>query len=225
MLIDPIIFFALLIATIAVSICLIILITSYVKVLKKYNLLLTTQDRLKDHDHKKEIEILENARQKAAKIIGDARFVEDKTKNEFHSKLETFSLNEVRDFEKAANDLLAIYKQELKDLKTNTIKMASNITKDIESNTVSELKDFKEILKKETYASQKIVEEKIEEEYEQAKKEIEAYREERLKKVEDQIYNIIQNVSTLVLGKALSAQEHEQIILEALEKAKKQKVL
>ena len=199
----------------AISISLIILITSYVKVIKKYNLLIREQQRPKLHDHKKEIEILENAREKAAKIIG----------NQVNDKLKTVSLNEIRDFEKAANDLLAIYKQELEDLKSSTIKIASNITKDIESNTISELKDFKEILKKETYASQKIVEEKIEEKYSEMKKELEAYRQERLKKIEDEIYNIIQNISMLVLGRSLSVRDHEEMILEALEKAKKEKAI
>jgi len=224
MIIEPLIFFVLLTSTIVFSITLVVLITSYLKVLKNYNLLLRLEERLKHHDHKKEIEILENARQKAAKIIGDARIVEDKTKSEFHNQLKTVSLNEVRDFEKAANDLLDVYKQELENLKTNTIKMASNITKDIESNTISELKDFKEILKKETYASQKIVEEKIEHDYSQTKKEIEAYKQERLKKVDEEIYNILQNVSILVLGKAISLEDHEQIVIDALNKAKEEKV-
>jgi len=215
MLIDPFIFFTLIIAAITVSISLIILIASYVKVLKKYNYLLRQQESLKMHDHRKAIEILEKARQKAATLL----------ENQVHNELKTVSLNEIRDFEKAANDLLAFYKQELEDIKTSTIKIASNITKDIESNTISELKDFKEILQKETYASQKIVEEKVEEEYSEMKKELEAYRQERLKKIEDEIYNIIQDVSMLVLGRSLSVRDHEELILEALEKAKKKKVL
>lgn len=225
MIIEPILFFVLLTGTISLSITLIILIASYATMLKKHNLLLKETQNLKIHGHKKEIEILEGARQKAAKILADAHFVDNNATKEFQEQLKTVSLNEVKDFEKVAVVLLEAYKKELEALKANTIKIANNTTKDIENNTIQELKDFKEILKKETYASQKIVEEKIEEEYTQTEKEIEAYKAERIKKVEDEIYNILQNVSTLVLGKAISMEDHEQLVIDALNKAKEKNVL
>lgn len=225
MIIEPVLFFVLLTGTIALSIALIILIASYTTMVKNHNLLLKETQHLKTHDHKKEIEILEGARQKAAKILADAHFVDNNTTKEFQDQLKTVSLNEVKDFEKVAVVLLEAYKKELQALKTNTINIANNITKDIENNTIEELKDFKEILKKETYASQKIVEEKIEEEYAQTEKEIEAYKALRIKKVEDEIYNILQNVSTLVLGKAISLEDHEQLVIDALNKAKEERVL
>lgn len=222
---EPLIFFALITATISVSIALTILIASEVKMLKKYNLLLKENERLRLQEHKKELEILEAARQKAAKIIAEAHFVADNTKQEFQEQLRIVSLNKTKDFENIASDFLKLYKQDLEDLKLNTIKIVNNITKDIENNTVMELKDFKEILKKETYASQKIVEGKIEEVYAETNKEIETYKEDRIKKVEDEIYNIIQNVASLVLGKAISLKDHEQLVVDALNKAKEKSVL
>lgn len=225
MIIEPVLFFILLTGTIALSIAIIILIASYAAIVKKHNLLLKEKDHLKLQEHKKELQILEDARTKAARILADAHFVDNNAKNEFQEQLKTVSLNEVKDFEKVAVTLLEAYKKELEDLKENTIKIASNITKDIESNTEGELKDFKDILTKETYASQKIVEQKIEEQYAQTEKEIQAYKTQRIKKVEDEIYNVIQNVARIVLGKAISLQDHEQLVIDALNKAKEKSVL
>lgn len=225
MIIEPVLFFILLTGTIALSIVVIILIASYATILKKHDILLKESERIKLQEHKKELQILEDARAKAAKILADAHFVDNNAKNEFQEQLKTVSLNEVKDFEKVAVTLLEAYKKELEGLKANTIKIASNITKDIESNTEAELEDFKETLKKETYESQKIVEQKIEGQYLQTEKELETYRQERIKKVEDEIYNIIQNVAKAVLGKAISLEDHEQLIIDALNKAKEEGVL
>lgn len=218
------IFFPLIISVIATGGALLMLAVSHLKMLKKYNLLLKEENHLK-HEHKKELEILEDARKKAAKIIGDAHFVDNNAKNQFQEQLKTVSLNAIKDFEKTSGDFLKAYRKELEDLKLNTVKIVNSITKDIESDTLSELKDFKEILKKETYASQKIVEQKIEKDYEEAKKAIDAYKAEKIKVIEDDIYKVLQTVSVLVLGKALSLQDHENLIIDALNQAKRERII
>ncbi len=42
-----------------------------------------------------------------------------------------------------------------------------------------------------------------------------------LKKAEEEIYKILETVSKLTLGKSIPLGDHEQLIIEALEKAKK----
>lgn len=175
--------------------------------------------------HKKASFILEEARNEAIKIVANANLFEDSTKKQFDQELKRISEGQVKTLEKLSYDLLNVYQKELADLKENNIKMMNIILKDIENSTIADLKDFREILKKETFASQKIVETKIEETYKAAQKEIEDYRTERLKKVEGQIYEIIKSVSMLALGKTLSLQDHEQLIIDALEKAKKEEAV
>ena len=224
MTIDPVIFFDLVLSLVILTVILMVIVVSHLRMIKRLNLLQKEEDRLKQHEQKKSFEILEDARQKAEKIIGNAHFEDQGLKKEFREQLKLVSINSLKAFEEASLDFLKSYQKELIDSKLNTIKIVSNISKDIESDTVSELKDFKEILKKETYASQIIVEQKIEEEYTQTQKEIEDYKTERMKKVENQIYNIIQTVSILVLGKAISLADHESLVIDSLNKAKREKV-
>ncbi len=225
MTLEPIVFFALIIDIFILSLSLGAIVIYYTNTLRKLQALnkekITTQkDLLKKSDL-----ILEEAREKALKIISDANLFDDSTRKLFDQELKRIGEGQVKTLEKLSYDLLNIYQKELGELKDNNIKMVNIISKDIENSTVAELKDFKEILKKETFESQKIVEDKIEDAYKIAQKEIEDYKLERIKKVESQIYEIIQNVSKIVLGKTLSLQEHEQLVIDSLEKAKNEGTL
>jgi len=225
MTIEPIVFFDLIIAIFILSLSLGAIVISYANTLRKLQALHEEKSTTQKEMLKKSDLILEEAREKALKIVSDANLFEDSTKKLFEQELKRTAESQAKTLEKLSYDFLSVYQKELTDLKENNIKMMINISKDIENSVIAELKDFREILKKETFASQKIVEGKIEDAYKIAQKEIEDYRAERLKKVEDQIYEIIQNVSKVVLGKTLSLEEHEQLVMDALEKARKEEAV
>ena len=223
--IEPIVFFDLVIAILILATGLIMLVISYVKTLQKSQSFHKEGEDIRSQAYKKAELILEDARNKGLKIIANAQFIEGNTKNELYDEIKALSQSKVKSFEKASLELLKTYKQELDDLKVKNIEIVENITKSIERSTLAELKDFEEILKEETFASQKIVEGKTEEDYKAAQKAIETYKTERLKEIEDQIYEIIERVSKLVLSKALTLEDHEQLVIDALNKARKEEVL
>lgn len=220
--IEPIVFFDLVITTVVLASVLGVVVHSYAKTLQNFNILQKKEADIESEAHKKASHILQEARSKAIKIIEDTNVSYELLKKTFEQQLKAASYHSSQKFEGISDEFLKVYQKTLTDLKDNNIKIISNISKDIENSTRLELEDFKETLKKETLDSQKIVEGKIEQGYQMAEKELEDYKAERLKKIEDEIYNIIQNVSKEVLGKTLSLQEHEQLVIEALEKAKKE---
>ena len=75
-----------------------------------------------------------------------------------------------------------------------------------------------------TVSSEKLVQKKIDTDYLTVKKEIQNYKEIELKKIDQEIYGLLEKVSKLVLGKALTLSEHEDLIEKSLEKAKKEGV-
>lgn len=223
--IEPIVFFVLIIAILILSLSLGAIVMSYTKIVRKLHDLhkernITQKEMLNKSDH-----ILEEAREKAIKIVDSANLFEDSTKKIFDQELKRTTGAQIKTLEKLSYDFLNAFQKELIELKENNIKMMGNVSKDIENSVIAELKDYREILKKETYDSQKIVEGKIEEAYKAAEKEIGDYKTAQQKIVEAQIYDIIQNVSKIVLGKTLSLQEHEQLVIDALENAKKEGTL
>ena len=84
--------------------------------------------------------------------------------------------------------------------------------------------DFKKMLAEITISQEEEAKRKIENVYQAMLVEVEKARDERLQKLGEEIFNILTSVSLRVLGKSLSVSDHEQLILEALEKAKKEGV-
>jgi len=58
----------------------------------------------------------------------------------------------------------------------------------------------------------------------QTENNIKDYKKERLKEIDQKIYQIIGEVAKKTIGKAIDISTHEQLVMEALEKAKKQKI-
>lgn len=172
----------------------------------------------------KAIKIIDDANNQAVDIISKATLSTDLSSQNFKEDLANASSDQIKKFEKATSDFTNMYTKTLQDLRTKNIEVFQNISKDIETNTMDEVKNFKESMKRLTTLSQKEVKRKIEVDYEAARKEIESYKKEELGKIDLKIYEFLGKVSKLVLGKAISLSEHEDLIEKSLEKAKKEGV-
>ncbi|OGH23306.1 MAG: hypothetical protein A2958_00045 [Candidatus Levybacteria bacterium RIFCSPLOWO2_01_FULL_38_13] len=219
-------------ALLVVSVALWVMVISYSQLLKKMNSYQRQADDLKKQINYKESRIIDEAREKAREIIDEAlekaqRVISESQSTNSQAKkmlddaLEALIKHQISYFEKASQDFLNEYRRELGALKQRSVQIARNVSEDIGKHTLEEVQDFDSILQKETIAAQKIVEDKIEDQYSGAQKEVEEYKNEMMKKAEEEIYKILENVSKIALGKGLSLQEHEQLIIDALEKAKK----
>lgn len=231
--INPIVFFDIVIALFVVSAALIAMTISYTRIFKKLLSHQKKYDELLDKINEKETDLLEDARRKGAEIIesaslkGQSIISSSESISENSKNLLTSSTNQlVKDqsalFEKTSQGFLEEYKKMLDAIKNTTLELSTKASKDIEMDTIKELKDYDSILAKETFEGQKIVEQKIEEEFSQTQKQVNEYKTQMLKKIENDIYEILKNVTKEALGKALPLADHEQLILEALEKAKKE---
>ncbi len=65
----------------------------------------------------------------------------------------------------------------------------------------------------------------INQEISKTQKNIEDYKKEKLKEIDEKIYQIIGEVAKKTIGKAIDISDHEQLVMESLEKAKKEKIL
>ena len=127
MTLEPIVFFALIIDIFILSLSLGAIVIYYTNTLRKLQALnkekITTQkDLLKKSDL-----ILEEAREKALKIISDANLFDDSTRKLFDQELKRIGEGQVKTLEKLSYDLLNIYQKELGELKDNNIKIPITI--------------------------------------------------------------------------------------------------
>jgi len=173
-------------------------------------------------EREKAIKMIDEANNKALDIISKATLSTDTVSETFKQEMSHTSSVQVKEFKKATSDFTKTYLQVLQDLKVKNIEAFQNVSKDIEVNTTKEITNFKESMEKLTVLSQDEVKKKIDTDYALLKKELEDYKNQELQKVESGIYELLENVSKLVLGKALSLSGHEELIEKSLKEAKKE---
>jgi len=78
-------------------------------------------------------------------------------------------------------------------------------------------------LKVSTQLSQSL-RETLSEKIQETEKEIENYKKEKLKEVDQKIYQILGEVAKKTIGKTIDLSTHEELVIEALEKAKREKI-
>lgn len=233
--INPIIFFDLLITIFVLTITTVVLIFYLLKSTKKLQLYRTEYENTKTAIAKNNLSILNEARNKAVKIIDDANnkaldvvqrsnlFI-NVTNENFNKELKNLAEKEFKNFEKATSDFINQYGSVLSDLKSRNIEIFQNISNNIEITTLEEIKKFKNIIEQETISSEKMIAKKVDHEYSLAKKDVEIYKQDRLKIIDEKIYAILEKISKLVIGRALDLSDHEQLIIQSLEEAKKQEI-
>ena len=84
------------------------------------------------------------------------------------------------------------------------------------------MQTFRSVLEKETISSQRIIETKLQEQYATVGKEVQEYKIQQLTKVDNHVLELVHKTTILALGKSLSVENHQDLVLEALEEAKKQ---
>lgn len=229
--VDPLLFFDLIATVFILGMTLAVVAVLHTRTMRKVQKLMSEQAKTEANLHKKAGELLENAQGKASAIlekaqtkalelINSAQFYNEETKHVFEDQLKAARQNQSLEFDETSKEFLESYKKAIEELKSGDIKDLHNISKSIEQDAEKQVGDFAKIIEEETVSAQKIVERKIEEEYRKVREEVDHYKATQLAKIDEQIYEIIKKVTAQALGKGLSLEEHEQLVVDALEKAK-----
>lgn len=169
--------------------------------------------------------VIESASKKAEEIILHASEIKQETTNELQESVEIMLEDQKKVLEEASLALSKKFEDQLKQVNDNNIQMLKNIYKGIENDVESDYSEYKDVIKKQTFEAENIAKEKIKQEYEKLELEVKEYREKMMNKVNDDIYKILINISKDVFGKALNPKEHEDLIIDALNKAKKENII
>ena len=182
-------------------------------------------DDLELKAHEDYQKIIESANKKAEEIILQATEIKRDSTDNLQESVEIMLEDQKKILENASAALSKEFEDQLKEVNDNNILLLKNIYKGIETDVQSDYSLYKDVIKKQTFEAENIAKEKIKQEYEKLEVEIKEYREKMMNKVNDDIYKILLNISKAVLGKSLDAKDHEDLIIEALNKAKKENIL
>ena len=174
--------------------------------------------------HEKAQEIIEQANAEAMKMLASSKAYEDSSNTELKTKLSTLEQQQENVFNKASQEMKTAYQNMMTQIQEQDINTLKSMTKDIEADVLADFNTFRVNLEKETINSEKIVKEKIDEDYLAIEKELETYKKEQYEKIDHDIYKILYRVSEMVMSQGISFDKHKQLVLEALETAKREQV-
>lgn len=98
------------------------------------------------------------------------------------------------------------------------------MTETLEKKTLLQLHGFEDLLRAQAAAAAKQLAESTAAAQRQVQAEVADYRQRRFRQLEEQLFRIIFRITERVLGRALSLQEHQELMLEALNDAKREEL-
>jgi len=203
----------------ALTLALIALLLAFVKVSNNYMDTKEGKDKYPDpkilllRAHVKSQKIIEEAVDKASQIVSSSEALKT-------SKVDNIE----KEIEKANAAYLKIYQESIAKIQNESLKGLQNVPDYIKALLSKETLGIKDELSTEIKKAQEDAKQLVSEAYKKADQEVASYRKMRLDALDNTIVNIVQAVSRKVLTREIDVNEHEKLVMKALEEAKKQNV-
>jgi len=150
----------------------------------------------------KERKIIEDATQEANQIIEGAQYISKSSEDAIGEAMRKMVAQLEAGATQTSQQFMQSYESTLKQMSSTSLNDISAISKGLETDYASQIKDFHDKL------------------LPSMQKELEAYKANRIKEVEINMSKITQKVVREVINKSISLEDHEKLVIEALEKAK-----
>jgi hypothetical protein len=192
-----------LLGVIVLSLALAVVMFAYERVLREVYRLRQDKETLEMKARHRATRLVREAREKAVGILGEAKVDASKWQEVLDQELD-----------KLIQSQLIEYKERL-----------HTVSEGVEEDVRNETEDLKRAIEKETVETEKAAAARLAEEYSKVDKRVEEYKQMKFKEVEENIVTIMERVGREATGKALSYEGQTDLIIEALEQAKKQNVI
>lgn len=163
----------------------------------------TEYHQVVDNALTRERKILDDATSKADKIITDANYVNQSSKASVDQALKEIEADIHKEALATAREFASNYKESLKQLTDQSLSDFNTVTQGLQTDLARQIKDFQETL------------------LPNLEKELADYKQSRINQIEQMIARIVQKASQEVLNKSLSIEDHEHLLIESIEEAKK----
>jgi hypothetical protein len=164
----------------------------------------TEYHKIVDDALSKERKIITDAEEEADKIISDTKFISTTSKESLDNALKKLVTDIEKESDISGKDIMSAYQNSLKEVTGASLHNFHSISKELEADLQKQIKEFNEA------------------QLGSMKKELESYKESQLKQTQEMVAKIVSQVSQDVLNKSISTDDHQKLIIESFEKAKKQ---
>jgi hypothetical protein len=152
----------------------------------------------------KERKILEDAAFASSQIIAGAKYVTSSSQEQLNQALQKMEGSIEHQANTSSQDLTKNYSASLQQVANQSLTEFQTIVRSLQIDLQKQTKDFGSTM------------------LPTIEKELEEYKKMRLQQADRTITHVVQEVSQEILNKALSLDDHQQLLIEALEKAKKE---
>lgn len=215
---DIALFYTAIFAAIALVLLLIAIVVAYLRLLGKF--MSFKEEKKKDASSV----TLEQAQSRAQKMIEDARV----KAQQVIQNAQIFSGNQAgileREIQNTSRVNAAKFEQYLKVVQSESIKILSNVPNKVSSDLNTQLTGIRSMILTEIEKASSNAKAQVDSAYKRAEVEVKNYKNQRLKQIDDSIISILEEVSRKVLARQISHDEHEKLVMKALEEAKQQHV-
>ncbi|MGD8744567.1 MAG: hypothetical protein PVJ52_03170 [Candidatus Woesebacteria bacterium] len=168
------------------------------------------------------LRILNTSHEKARQVLSNSKSLTEDSKKILDQKLEQLSQKYTQDMENVSRSLSEAFRSALEAEKDRGVSEIHEVSEELKKELVEEVGDFKDVLHKETVEAERGIRDEIVGDFEQMKKELETYKKERTESINRNMYELLAKISKDVLGKTLTIDEHEELVLQAIKDAKKE---
>lgn len=175
-----------------------------------------------DRANAKAGEIMEGAVEKAEGFIHDVAAIKANIESRAAHMLNDSLEKHKKAFDNLFQQIFSQYKTEFESLKKSMEQEVDTSVEDFEEFAKSEIAELKEDAEKKNALIQRYLQQKIDAEFELARKEIAAFKQQEFQRVSRQIQDQVARITREVLHLSIPTDQQERLILDALEKAKKE---
>lgn len=157
--------------------------------------------------------IIDRSIVEASAIISKAQVLEEEVKSKISQ-----STDEISETQKD------VYKKVLEEVKNQLYEVVQKASYDIKQDAQEEIASFANSVREETIATETEVKSKISEEYANLERDLEEYKRSKMAETAEAVEKLVKEVSKKVFSESLTNENHKDLILRALEEAKRNNV-
>lgn len=147
-------------------------------------------------------------------------FVEE-YKRIFKEQISKLSAEHFENYNETSKQFIQKFNSEIDSEGQKNLRALEDLSLQMRNKLSTEIETITDSLTQKTIAAESLLEQRIAAEYQKAEKEISYYKELKVKKLDTSIYELLQDVSMKIFGKTLNIQDHQDLVMKALEEAKK----
>lgn len=184
----------------------------------------TDYDTVLNQAHTKAENIIQKATDEATQLQREGHDFSKHVTQQVDETLKAIIEENIVSLKNNSDEFLTTYQQSLENFKNTYEQNMEKIIQTIQQDTKKDFEQLQEKIRQKTIGSQAGFIKQVDEEFAKAQLEINDYKKHKFQEINQNMAKLVMKVSEEVLGQVIPLQQHQQLIIDALEKAEKEGV-